>query len=546
MKDAESHGFSFELDIDSFDIILQNGTMHIELKKGKEHYGKKFNFDQMHFFNRQIFTNGVPKELESMTKVLIQTQDIDVALLHHATLPSVLRNQVRMWVYSKVGEAKDSKDQWDRMYTMELDDYFRKKGFKYYPQENWMSKIDVRFYTEDMKKYGNIPMEFLRCSANIVKHALHQAQYKSVIDPKQMTTSEQKLAFEIDVMLTTIWPEFMDELFDLILSAQKGPTKISLPEFIKQNPPHRYLNDIFPHVHKIFLSETHQNPPLHNLMDILPLVYKLFYRKLFEKIKDAESCGFSFDLDIDAFDIICHNETFDIELKKGKEHCGKKFDFEQMHIMNRQIFTNGVPKELVSVTKVLTRTKDIGIALLHHATLPSVLRNLVRMWVYSKLGEAKDSNDKSNRMYTRDLDKYFKDNGICYYRNQKWMSKIDVRFYPKNMSDYDNVPMYFLACSANILKHTLHQVQYQSGFDPKQITTSEQKLATEIDVMLTTIWPEFLDEQFELIILAQKGTAPSWHPKGVPWVPFDHIIGQIENSMRMLGWEDEILGQNYT
>ncbi|KAM1001691.1 hypothetical protein FF1_008172 [Malus domestica] len=57
---------------------------------------------------------------------------------------------------------------------MELDDYFRKKRFKYYPQENWMSKIDVQFYIEDMKKYGNIPMEFLRCSANIVKHALHQ------------------------------------------------------------------------------------------------------------------------------------------------------------------------------------------------------------------------------------------------------------------------------------------------------------------------------------------------------------------------------------
>ncbi|KAM1001692.1 hypothetical protein FF1_008173 [Malus domestica] len=89
---------------------LQNGTMYIELKKGKEHYGKKFNFDQMHFFNCQIFTNSVPKELESMTKVLTRTQDIGVALLHHATLPSVLRNQVRMWVYSKVGEAKDSKD----------------------------------------------------------------------------------------------------------------------------------------------------------------------------------------------------------------------------------------------------------------------------------------------------------------------------------------------------------------------------------------------------------------------------------------------------
>ncbi|CAN6690495.1 unnamed protein product [Malus baccata var. baccata] len=57
---------------------------------------------------------------------------------------------------------------------MELDDYFRKKRFKYYPQENWMSKIDVQFYIEDMKKYGNILMEFLRCSANIVKHALHQ------------------------------------------------------------------------------------------------------------------------------------------------------------------------------------------------------------------------------------------------------------------------------------------------------------------------------------------------------------------------------------
>ncbi|KAM2049772.1 hypothetical protein PS1_008150 [Malus domestica] len=128
MKDAESLVFSFDLDIDSFDIILQNGTMYIELKKKEGALCKKFNFNQMHFFNCQIFTNGVPKELESMTKVLIQTQDIGVALLYHATLPSMLRNQVRMWVYSKVGEAKDSKDQWDRMYTMELDDYFKKKG----------------------------------------------------------------------------------------------------------------------------------------------------------------------------------------------------------------------------------------------------------------------------------------------------------------------------------------------------------------------------------------------------------------------------------
>ncbi|KAM2189614.1 hypothetical protein ACFX1R_033032 [Malus domestica] len=146
MEDAESHGFSFDLDIDSFDIILLNGTMYIELKTGKEHYDKKFEFNQMHALNSQIFTNGVPKELESMTKVLIQTKDIGVALLHHATLPSVLRNQVRMWVYSKVGEAKDSNDQWDRMYTMGLDDYFRNKGFYYYPQDNWMSKIDMRFY----------------------------------------------------------------------------------------------------------------------------------------------------------------------------------------------------------------------------------------------------------------------------------------------------------------------------------------------------------------------------------------------------------------
>ncbi|KAM1805627.1 hypothetical protein ACFX12_031359 [Malus domestica] len=529
MEDAESHGFSFDLDIDSFDIILLNGTMYIELKTGKEHYDKKFEFNQMHALNSQIFTNGVPKELESMTKVLIQTKDIGVALLHHATLPSVLRNQVRMWVYSKVGEAKDSNDQWDRMYTMGLDDYFRNK--------------------ENMSKYLNIPMEFLRCSANIIKHALHQAQYKSVIDPKQRITSEQKLAIEIDVMLTTIWPEFLDELFELILSAQKGPTKISLREFVNQNTPDRHLKDIFPHVYKIFLSETHQNPPLHNLMDILPPAYKLFYRKLFEKMKDAESRGFSFDLDIDSFDIICHNGTFDIELKKGKVHCGKMFDFTQMYLLNSQIFTSGVPKELESVTYVLVRTKDIGVALLHHATLPSVLRNIVRMWLYSKLGEAKDSNDKSNKMYTRELDTYFYNTGFCYpsYPQQKWMSKIDVRFYPKNMSDYDNVPMDFLGCSANIIKHTLHQVQYQSAINPKKMTMSEQILAIEIDVMLTTIWPEFLDKMFELLIVsAQKGTPPSWYPKEIPWVPFEHIIGQIENSTGMLGWEDEILGQNYT
>ncbi|KAM2189615.1 hypothetical protein ACFX1R_033033 [Malus domestica] len=392
-------------------------------------------------------------------------------------------------------------------------------------------------------------MEFLRCSANIIKHALHQAQYKSVIDPKQRITSEQKLAIEIDVMLTTIWPEFLDELFELILSAQKGPTKISLREFVNQNTPDRHLKDIFPHVYKIFLSETHQNPPLHNLMDILPPAYKLFYRKLFEKMKDAESRGFSFDLDIDSFDIICHNGTFDIELKKGKVHCGKMFDFTQMYLLNSQIFTSGVPKELESVTYVLVRTKDIGVALLHHATLPSVLRNIVRMWLYSKLGEAKDSNDKSNKMYTRELDTYFYNTGFCYpsYPQQKWMSKIDVRFYPKNMSDYDNVPMDFLGCSANIIKHTLHQVQYQSAINPKKMTMSEQILAIEIDVMLTTIWPEFLDKMFELLIVsAQKGTPPSWYPKEIPWVPFEHIIGQIENSTGMLGWEDEILGQNYT
>ncbi|KAM1805628.1 hypothetical protein ACFX12_031359 [Malus domestica] len=491
MEDAESHGFSFDLDIDSFDIILLNGTMYIELKTGKEHYDKKFEFNQMHALNSQIFTNGVPKELES--------------------------------------EAKDSNDQWDRMYTMGLDDYFRNK--------------------ENMSKYLNIPMEFLRCSANIIKHALHQAQYKSVIDPKQRITSEQKLAIEIDVMLTTIWPEFLDELFELILSAQKGPTKISLREFVNQNTPDRHLKDIFPHVYKIFLSETHQNPPLHNLMDILPPAYKLFYRKLFEKMKDAESRGFSFDLDIDSFDIICHNGTFDIELKKGKVHCGKMFDFTQMYLLNSQIFTSGVPKELESVTYVLVRTKDIGVALLHHATLPSVLRNIVRMWLYSKLGEAKDSNDKSNKMYTRELDTYFYNTGFCYpsYPQQKWMSKIDVRFYPKNMSDYDNVPMDFLGCSANIIKHTLHQVQYQSAINPKKMTMSEQILAIEIDVMLTTIWPEFLDKMFELLIVsAQKGTPPSWYPKEIPWVPFEHIIGQIENSTGMLGWEDEILGQNYT
>ncbi|KAM1257325.1 hypothetical protein ACFX13_032061 [Malus domestica] len=432
---------------------------------------------------------------------------------------------------------------------MGLDDYFRNKGFYYYPQDNWMSKIDMRFYPENMSKYLNIPMEFLRCSANIIKHALHQAQYKSVIDPKQRTTSEQKLAIEIDVMLTTIWPEFLDELFELILSAQKGPTKISLREFVNQNTPDRHLKDIFPHVYKIFLSETHQNPPLHNLMDILPPAYKLFYRKLFEKMKDAESRGFSFDLDIDSFDIICHNGTFDIELKKGKVHCGKMFDFTQMYLFNSQIFTSGVPKELESVTYVLVRTKDIGVALLHHATLPSVLRNIVRMWLYSKLGEAKDSNDKSNKMYTRELDTYFYNKGFCYpgYPQQKWMSKIDVRFYPKNMSDYDNVPMDFLGCSANIIKHTLHQVQYQSAINPKKMTMSEQILAIEIDVMLTTIWPEFLDKMFELLIVsAQKGTPPSWYPKEIPWVPFEHIIGQIENSTGMLGWEDEILGQNYT
>ncbi|KAM1042248.1 hypothetical protein ACFX15_030687 [Malus domestica] len=115
------------------------------------------------------------------------------------------------------------------------------------------------------------------------------------------------------------------------------------------------------------------------------------------------------------------------------------------------------------------------------------------------------------------------------------------------MSDYDNVPMDFLGCSANIIKHTLHQVQYQSAINPKKMTMSEQILAIEIDVMLTTIWPEFLDKMFELLIVsAQKGTPPSWYPKEIPWVPFEHIIGQIENSTGMLGWEDEILGQNYT
>lgn len=35
-----------------------------------------------------------------------------------------------------------------------------------------------------------------------------------------------------------------------------------------------------------------------------------------------------FDFDIDFFDIICHNGTFDIELQKVKERYGKKFDFE--------------------------------------------------------------------------------------------------------------------------------------------------------------------------------------------------------------------------
>ena len=59
MKDAESHRFSFDLDIDSFDIILQNGTMYIKLKTRKEHYDKKFEFNQMHALNSQIFTDGI-------------------------------------------------------------------------------------------------------------------------------------------------------------------------------------------------------------------------------------------------------------------------------------------------------------------------------------------------------------------------------------------------------------------------------------------------------------------------------------------------------
>ncbi|KAM1207632.1 hypothetical protein COP2_008440 [Malus domestica] len=194
-----------------------------------------------------------------------------------------------------------------------------------------------------------------------------------------------------------------------------GPMKISLHEFVIQNPLHQYHINLLPHLSEIFCSKTHQNPPIRNFMDILPHVYKIFYSKLLEKMKDAESLVFSFDLDIDSFDLILQNGTMYIELKKKEGALCKKFNFDQMHFFNCQIFTNGVPKELES--------------------------------------EAKDSNDQWDWMYTMELDDYFKKKGFKYYPKENWMSKIDVRFYTKDMKKYGNIPMEFLRCSTNIIKH---------------------------------------------------------------------------------------------
>ncbi|KAM1101827.1 hypothetical protein TB1_007595 [Malus domestica] len=76
-----------------------------------------------------------------------------------------------------------------------------------------------------------------------------------------------------------------------------GPMKISLREFVIQNPPHQYHINLLPHLSEIFCSKTHKNPLVRNFMDILPQVYKIFYRKLLEKMKDVESHGFSFGED---------------------------------------------------------------------------------------------------------------------------------------------------------------------------------------------------------------------------------------------------------